>query len=167
MGLATGAILAAGALSAGTSIIGGNKQASSLKRQGEFNAQVYEQQANMILEQKKVQDYQFNRQAARARGSIVSHTAGAGLDLSGSPLAILADSETQMQYDKAIADYNLDIQKNYALSGAVNSRQTASEQAKLAKFTGYSNAFSTLLSTGSSYGMMNMKLPTAQRAGKF
>ncbi len=150
-----GALIAGGAVSAGAQIAGGRAQAKSATRMGEFNAQVYEQQAEMIKEKKKIQEYQFNRQAAFARGSIVSKTAGKGLLLSGSPLAILIDNETQMQFDKAVEDYNLDVETNFARSGAIYQRANAAEQARLAKFTGYSNAFSTLLNTGSQIGMLN------------
>ena len=140
-----GTLAVAGAAS---SIIGGNASAKSAKRMGEFDAQVYEQQASMIQEQRKLQQYQFNRGAARMRGKAISRTAGAGFMLSGSPLAMLIDNESQMLLDQAVGDYNSRVQENFAMSGAIRSRFGASEQAKLAKFTGYTNAFSTALNTG-------------------
>ena len=76
-----GAMIAGGALTATTQIAAGRAQAKSYQRQGEFNAQVYEQQAGMIQEQKKLEEYQYNRRAAKLRGSIISRTAGAGLPL--------------------------------------------------------------------------------------
>lgn len=156
-GFTTGALLAATAVSAGASIIGGQKQAKSAAFQGEWNAQVYEQQASMIQEKKKLTDYQFNRQAAKARGSIVSRTAGNGFNLGGSPLAILIDNESQMLLDQAVGNYNLDVERNFALSGANFSRATGSQQASLAKFTGYTNAFSTVLNSTYEYGKLNQK----------
>lgn len=150
------AMLTAGAASATMSVMGGNTQANGIKKQAEYNAEIYEQQGQMVLEKKKIQDYQFNRQAAQVRGSIVAKTAGKGLNLSGSPLAILIDNETQMQYDKAIQDYNTDIEYNYAKSGATNMREQGVQQSRLAKMTGYTNAFSTILNTGATYGMLNI-----------
>lgn len=146
-----GLAIAGGVTSAVMQAKAGQAQAKSVVRQGEFNAQIYEQQAEMIKEKKKIQDYQFNRQAALVRGAIVSRTAGKGLLLSGSPLAILIDNESQMQFDKAIEDYNLDVESNFAKSGAIQQRATGAEQAKLAKSTGYSNAFSTLMNTGTNF----------------
>ena len=151
-----GAMIAGGALTATTQIAAGRAQAKSYQRQGEFNAQVYEQQAGMIQEQKKLEEYQYNRRAAKLRGSIISRTAGAGVLLSGSPLALLIDSETQLQYDKAIGQYNLDVQSRFAQSAAANARYAGQEQARLAKFTGYSKALSTILNTGTNIGMMNL-----------
>ena len=158
-------LLAGGAFSATTQVMSGQAQAKGIKKQAEYDAQVYEQQAEMIKEKKKISEYQFNRQAAAVRGSIISKTAGKGFNLGGSPLAILIDNETQMQFDKAIGDYNLDIERNYALSGATNIRQQGATQSRLAKATGYSNAFSTLLNTGTTIGMMNLGNPLAKIPG--
>lgn len=163
LGTTSALLLAGGAISAGSQIAGAGMQAKSIQRQAEYNAQIYDQQASMIQEKKKIQDYQFNRQAAQARGAIVARTAGKGFQMGGSPLAILIDNETQMQYDKAIADYNLDIERNYALSGATNTREQGRINARLTRFQGYSNAFSTLLNTGTTYAMMNIK---PAKAGK-
>ena len=150
------ALLAGGAAMATTQVMGANQQAKAMTRQAEYNAQIYEQQAGMIQEKKKIQDYQFLRQANAARGSIVAKTAGKGFNMGGSPLAILIDNETQMQFDKAIGDYNLDVERNYALSGATNTREQGVINSRAARYTGYSNAFSTILNTGTTYGMMNM-----------
>ena len=162
VGTTAALLIAGGAFSATTQVMGANQQAKGIQRQAEYNAQIYEQQAAMVLEKKKIQDYQFNREAARARGSIISKTAGKGFNLGGSPLAILIDNETQMQFDKAIGDYNLDIERNYALSGATNTRQQGVYNARAARFSGYSNAFSTLLNTGASVAMLNLGNPLAK-----
>lgn len=147
------ATLVMGALQANQQQKAGQLQAASLAKQGEYNAQVYEQQAGLILEKKKVEEYQYNRAGAKLRGAIASKTAGRGLMMGGSPLAIAIDSESQLQYDKAITDYNSTIERNFAVSGANYSRWNAREQGALATSTGNSNAFSTLLNTGSNYGM--------------
>lgn len=159
---ATIAMAGAGIFQATSQVMAGNAEAKNIQRQSEYNAQIYDQQGQMVLEKKKIQDYQFNREAARARGTIISRTAGKGFNLGGSPLAILIDNETQMQFDKAIGDYNLNIESNYAMSGATNTRETGRAQARLAKFTGYSNAFSTMLNTGAQVGMMNLSNPLAK-----
>src|SRR3990167_282872 len=142
-----GAIIAGGAYSAYSQAKGGQQQAKSIERQAAFNAEVYEQQASMIQEKKKIQDTQYLRAASRMRGSITASAAGKGFLMSGSPLAILIDSESQLQFDKAIDDYNLDVERNFALSGATATRFAGQEQARLSRATGYSNAFSTLLNT--------------------
>jgi|GEM_PF-2387701 len=162
IGTAGALLIAGGAFSATTQIMGANQQAKSIQKQAEYNAQVYEQQATMVMEKKKIQDYQFHRQAAAVRGSIIAKTAGKGLMLSGSPLAILIDNETQMQFDKAIGDYNLDIERNQAMSSATSIRETGATEARAAKAAGYSNAFSTILNTGSTMAMMNLGNPLAK-----
>lgn len=154
-GIPAALLIGGGIGSAASSVMAGNQQAKSIKAQGEYTAQVYEQQATMVKEQQKVANYQFNRNAARARGAIVAATGGKGFNLSGSPLAIMVDNETQMQFDNAIENYNFDIESGYARSAAGYSRQTAANQAAFARASGYSNAFSTLLNTGVGAYQMN------------
>ncbi len=137
-----------GAFTAMNQAKAGKQQAQAVQRQGEYNAQVYEQQAQMVLEQKKINEHQYLRNRKRAAGSIAAGAAGKGFNFSGSPLSIAADVETQLGFDKAIEDYNLDIQKNRAMSGATYQRETGRQQAALSRATGYSNAFSTILNTG-------------------
>ncbi len=163
IGTTAALLLAGGAASATMSAMSGNAQAKNIQRQAEYNASIYDQQGQMIQEKKKIQDYQFNRDSARARGAIVNRAAGKGLMLGGSPLAILIDNETQMQFDKAVQDYNTQIEYNYAKSGAVNTREQGAQQARAARFNGYSNAFSTMLNTGLQVGMMNMSNPLATK----
>lgn len=155
-------MLAGGAMSASSSIMGANAQSKAIKKQTEYNAQVYEQQAEMVKRQKQIQDYQFLRSSNAVRGAITSRTAGKGLMLSGSPLAILADTESQMLFDKAIEDYNLDVQANYADSAAKYQRTSGAINSRLAKYSGYSNAFSTMLGTASNIGLMNMNYRSAK-----
>lgn len=157
IGTTAALLMAGGAFSATSSVMGANSQAKNIQKQAAYNAEIYGQQAEMIKNKKKLQDYQFNREAARARGSIIASTAGKGLLLSGSPAAILADTESQMQFDKAIMDYNLDVEANYATSGASYMRATGKAQSRLARFSGYSNAFSTILNTGATMGMLSLK----------
>lgn len=154
MGLPAIAVVAAGAISTGMQLKAGREQARAIKQQGEYNAQVYEQQAGMIQEQKKLQEYQSIRARARMRGAGVARTAGAGFEFGGSPLALAIDNETQMLLDQAVGDYNYDVQTNYARSAATASRANAFQQAKLARSTSYSNAFSTALMTAGTYGRL-------------
>lgn len=157
LGSTAALMVGAGAYSATSSMQGGKLQASAIKNKASYDATIYDQQAEMVLNQKKLQDYQYNQNAAKARGTIISRTAGKGLGLGGSPLAILADTESNMLFDKAIADYNLDINKNLATSTAEMTRQTGATNARLAAYTGNANAFSTILNTGASLGQLNLK----------
>lgn len=148
VGTTTALLMAGGAFSAATSIAGSNNQAKAIEQQGEYNALVYEQQAQVIDQQREVSAYQHTRLRGRYRGSIVAGAGGRGLKLSGSPLAVLADTESELLFDQAIDDYNLQINKNYALSGAASYRADAANRARSTRFSGYANAFSTLLGVG-------------------
>lgn len=162
---AAAAIVGLGAASATMQAIGGNQQANAYKQKAAFDASVYEQQASMITEQKKLSDYQYNRAAAKMRGSVVAHTAGAGFTMSGSPLAIMIDNETQMLLDHAVENYNYDVQRYFALSQAGAARMEGAQKASLARTTGYANAFTTLLNTGASAYSVYGKAPSSPGTG--
>src|SRR3990167_2932216 len=143
-----GAVLASGAYSSYSQAKAGKQQAGAISKQAEYNAQIYELQGSMIQEKKKIQDVQYARQIARMRSSVISRTAGKGFIFSGTPLAVMADTESQMLFDQAIADYNLDAERNFAFSAAANTRYAGANDAKLARTKGNTNAFSTVLNTG-------------------
>ena len=159
MGLATAAIIGLGVTQAGMQIASGISASKQAKYEGEYNASIYEQQAGMIEEQKKLEAYQYNRGIARVKGTTVARTAKSGLLMGGSPLSIMIDTETQMLLDKSVGEYNLEVQKRYVQSGARYYRYAGKEASNAALWGGYTNAFSTLLSTGFSAGMMNMPGP--------
>jgi hypothetical protein len=144
-----GALKASGEAKAGKQA--GNAQADAILRQSEYNAQIYDQQAQMVLEQKKIKDQQFLRQRKRTEGSIIAGAAGRGFMFSGTPLAVLADTEAQMGFDQAIEQYNLDVNRNYLLSSANMTRYQGQQQSSLvrseAKSKGNAQAFSTILNT--------------------
>ena len=145
--MAMAAVVGLGAISAISSIQSGKAEAKSLKRQGEYNASVYEQQAEMVAQQAKMQEYQDNRNAAKIRGAAVARTGKSGFNMGGSPLAVMVDNETQMELDKQIGQYNYGVQRANLLTTASFTRYEYNQKAKLAKFTGYSNAFKTIMGT--------------------
>lgn len=165
--MAMAAVIGLGAISAISSIQQGKAEAKSLKRQGDLNAQVYEQQAEMISQQAKLQEYQDNRQAAKIRGATVARTGKNGFEMGGSPLAIMVDNEVQMQLDKEIGQYNYGVQRSFALTQASYTRYEYNQQARLAKAKGYSNAFKTLMGTAASMagGSGSMKGASAGSGG--
>ena len=154
-GLSTSLLLASGGISAASSIMGGEMSAKAAEQQAEYNAKLYGQQANMVTEKKKVHDYQYGRMFGQAMGANVAATAGKGLTMSGSPMAIMADTQSQILFDQAVGDYNLDMERHIALANADQERRKGQQEARAARFEGYSNAFSTILNTGANISLKN------------
>ena len=154
-GLTTSLLLASGGISAASSIMGGEMSAKAAEQQAEYNAKLYGQQANMVTEKKKVHDYQYGRMFGQAMGANVAATAGKGLTMSGSPMAIMADTQSQILFDQAIGDYNLDVERNVALQNAEQARRVGEQEARQARIGGYTNAFTTMLSTGADVSFRN------------
>ena len=170
MGLETALIagtIGLGAMTALTQAQAGRQQAKAITQQGDYNAQVYEQQAAAISAKQKIQNYQMNRQRARTMSTYVAKTAGKGLTMSGSPLAVMADAESQMLFDQAINNYNLNMEKHFAMTSAAATRQQGAFDASATRTQGNMGAFSTLLNGVSQIGLMRMgaKAPSTPSGG--
>lgn len=148
------AILGLGAFQATSQYQAGQQQAKAISQQAEYNAQVYDQQAETIKNKQKLQERSDLRNAARYRGAAVASAASRGLLLSGSPLSMLIDSETELQLDSAVAQYNLNLDRHFAKTQAQSTRTQGRYDSQTASRMGTMGAFSTLLSTGISYGQI-------------
>jgi len=125
MGAMTAAMVGMGAISAGMQMAGGMQEqreaesnASAIQSQAAYNAGVYRQQAGMVEQAKQMKAAQDARKIRFAEGRTIAMTASKGLMFSGSPAAILVDTITQMEMDKAISSYNYDVEKTYLESQA-------------------------------------------------
>lgn len=156
----SGALMAMSTAQAGMSIIGGYQQ----KKEAEYNASVLRRQAGMIGEKQKLEAMRDDRAIRQAAGTTVARTAASGIEFSGSPMTIMIDTIQQMELDKEINQYNLQMQKGYVYG------QAAQEKARgrRAVMAGYSGAFSALLSGGKQYlkrkpVFQQTKQPTSRR----
>jgi hypothetical protein len=130
MGAMTAAIVGIGALGAATSVMGGmsqqkeaNRNASAIQNEAAYNAGVYRQQAGMVEQQKQLKAQQDARNIRFVEGKTTAMVAAKGLEMSGSPMAILADTLTQMEMDKAISGYNYDMEK-YSLESQAQATES-------------------------------------------
>jgi len=157
MGLALAALgLAQGVMS----ITKGMAESTEAK----YNAKIKEQQAQMIGVSQELEAAQYNRQIGRAASTSIARTGKSGLAMSGSPMAVLLDTQTQMEMDKAIGQYNLEAEKRFALSEA----SMYKSKAKTAMMQGVTQGFTQILTTGLDYGMRSgwFTKPTANIVGK-
>lgn len=130
MGAMTPAIMALGAFKGATQIIGGIQQnkearmnASAIQSEAAYNAGIYRQQAGMVEQQKQLKMQQDARKIRFIEGQHTAVTAAKGIEMSGSAMAVLIDTMTQMEMDKAINAYNYDVQKYTLESQAVSTER--------------------------------------------
>ena len=133
------------------------KSAGKASTEAKYNAKIKEEQARMVEAQKGLEAYQYDRAMGRAGGTLRANVGRAGITMSGSPMAVWLDMETQMELDKAVGQYNLEYQKRFNISQAEGYYRQASN----IKFQGYANAFSSLLTAGANYGISKMRYPGA------
>jgi hypothetical protein len=125
------------------------EQGKISKAQANYNAAMLEGKAKWIDLQKETEAAQYDRFRGRFIGKSVAAVAGAGLMMSGSPMAVLLDSVTQINIDKAVGQANLEQQKRFTLASADMERVNGKNAMRQA----YTNAFSTALNSGSNYAL--------------
>lgn len=163
MGLMTATIFAMGAFQGVNQIATGMQQQKMISAEAEANAAIADinaarlaQQAGFVDQKKEIQAARDDRAIKMAMGATVAATASKGLRLSGSPIAIMMDTQIQLEMDKAIGQYNLDIEKTGILTEsrltsarAKSIRRMGSARAGAARTAGVAGGLSTLLKSAS------------------
>jgi len=147
------------ALGLGTAmaVVGQIKQGQQQAATSKYNQAVYNQQASAIEQSRQLEADKAERAKRQVAGKTWATTAAQGRTPTGSALEVFLDNMQQMELDQATNDYNLQIQKNQALSGASMSGM----EAQTAKTIAYTGAGATLLQgAGMMYSMKKPKLPT-------
>ena len=142
-------------------------QGYAQKEEANFNATLMEGKANLIGVQQDVEYGQYQRLKGQYMAKSMANIAGSGIKPTGSAMAVMLDAQTQINIDQAIGQFNFEQEKAYTRAGADATRR----QGRQAVYSGYSNAFSTMLSGASNYAMYNKKTSFdlsagAKKAGK-
>jgi len=143
--MSAGIMLAFSAVQAVQSVGQGYAQ----KAESKYNAAVLEGQAGMVDIQKGIEYEQYERLKRQTRGKAKAIMAKSGIEPTGSPMAVLLDTEAQINKDQIIGQLNLDRQKR----GILSQKESVLRQGKYAQRAGYMNAFSTMLKGVSNYAM--------------
>jgi hypothetical protein len=176
MGAMTALTIGMGAISAGTKIITGHREKKEAERnaqmvynQSVYNAGIFRQQASMVEDQKNLKAQQDARKIRFMAGKHVAMTAAKGLEYSGSPIAVLVDTLTQLEMDKAINTYNYEVEQ-YGLESKARETELRGytlaesyrEGGKTALLKGYMGGLSTMAATAVYAGK---RWYTAKQAG--
>ena len=148
----SGALLAMQAVKGITSIGQGFAQSAEDK----YNAQISQNQANAIGIQGQITQGQLTRQGGQMMAKSNAVAGAAGLEPTGSVAAVELSNQTQIETDKAIAEYNTSMGINSATDRAKQLKQQAANDT----FSGFTNAFSDMLTGASNYAMYKNKINT-------
>lgn len=124
-------------------------QGYAQQAENKLNATLLEGKAGMIDVQKGIENTQYERLKGQTQATSMNRLAGSGLMPSGSPMAVMIDTQTQIGIDQAIGQFNLENEKRYTKAEADAQRRAG----KRAVSAGYTNAFSTMLQGASNYMM--------------
>jgi tetrahydromethanopterin S-methyltransferase subunit H len=142
---------AAAGVSAVTSIAAA-RQASAIGSYNQSiqnrNAQIAEQEAERLEQQKEFDIARFDQQFARLQGQTRTNVLFSGAELSGSGLRILRQNAEQAEIEKDILDYNSKVKQSQKLEEANFARMQgtlAKRQAGLQALSYYGKAGTSLL----------------------
>jgi hypothetical protein len=138
-------MLALGAVQAVSSY----QQGEAAKAEADYNATLIEGKAGLIDVQKDIEKGQYQRLKGQVAGKSMAAMAASGVMASGSPMAVMLDTQKQIELDQAIGQFNLEQQKRYTMAEAENVRR----QGRQARTAGRMGAFTSLLSAGANYAM--------------
>jgi hypothetical protein len=136
--------VAASAVSAIASI----QQGQAANREAKINAALLEGKAGLIDVQKGIQYAQDTRGMGQAMSQTTANIAASGIQMKGSPMAVLLDQQTQMGIDRAIGQFNLEQSKRYTMAEANAERR----RGKLAQSAGYTGALVSALGGAEKFG---------------
>jgi len=146
----SGALLAMSAVQGINSIGGGYAQSAETK----YNASLYGLQADALKVQGDITQGQYTRQAGQMMSKSMAVAGAAGIEPTGSAAAVMVDAQTQIETDAAIARYNNTMSINQANQKATMLKQQAAQDVS----SGYSGAFSEMLSGAEKYAKYKFKL---------
>ena len=138
-------------ITAGTSVLAA-AQAGAVGKYNQAiqnrNAQIAEQEAERIEQQKEFDLARFDQQFAQLQGKTKTAVLTSGVQLSGSGLRILRYNAEQAEIEKDILDYNSKVAESKKLEEANFARMSgdlARQQAIAAQFGYYAQAGTSLL----------------------
>lgn len=112
-----------------------------------YNASLLEGKAGLIDVQKGIEKRQYERLKRRTLSKSMANLAASGLRPTGSPMAVMMDTLTQINLDQAIGQFNFEQQKRYTQAEA----DTFKRKGKMAVRAGYGNALSSLMQGAATY----------------
>jgi len=129
----------------------GNQAAAKAAQQtAEYNAQVAENEAEILRRAKVDEERTLRRNARRLIAQQRVATAASGVQMSGSPLQALADAYFQTEQDALRIQYAGDIQETAKVAEAGLRRAEGSAQSSALK----TQAYTTLLGSAAQSGIM-------------
>jgi Tfp pilus assembly PilM family ATPase len=138
---------------AGVQAVASIGQGYAAKAEAGYNAAVLESQAKLIDTKKEIEYGQYERLKGQAWNKSIANVAAAGIYPTGSAMAVMIDTQTQIIKDQATGQFNLEQNKQFTLSSASAERR----KGKMAVETGYTNAFIAGLSGLAQYKLYNAK----------
>jgi hypothetical protein len=135
-------------------------QGRAMKEEAKLNAAIYEGQAIAIDIQKGIEKEQYQRLKGQVMGKSMATMAAQGIMPSGSAMAVLLDTQKQIEIDQAIGQFNLEQSKRFTMAQS----DAYKRKAKYVSQDARSTALSQLMGGAFNYGLYSGKIDLTQGA---
>lgn len=135
------------------SAVGQIQQGKAAKKEADYNAMITESQIGLIDTKAGIERVQYERLKAQTMSTGFARMGKAGIGPSGSPMAVMLDTITQINMDQAVGQYNYKAEKVYKQEEA-NAQRRAGKQAVANSYMG---ALTTMAQGAYNY---STRLPT-------
>jgi hypothetical protein len=155
------ALAAVTLIGGGISAYGQYKEGQAIKEQSEFNAKLAEEEALLATQKGVLNEFRQRKHLQIAIGEQTAQFAKAGVQFTGSPLDVMADSIANAELEIAIDQFNIRSEARLKRSEAERGRFAGREATKLANI----KALKTLLTMGTTVAGLKIGGKT-QKIGK-
>ena len=150
-------LMAVATIGAGVSAYGSYREGQDAKEASQYNANVAREQAGMIEQSGAMDASRQRKQVSRLIGTQKAGYAGAGVELSGSPLDAMIYTAAEGEMDAQIIEYNAKVKARGMMSQADYDEKLGDMYAR----SGTMKAAGTLLSSAASIGSMYNPSPAS------
>ena len=138
----------AGLAAGGISAYGQYQSGQQAEQAYNYNAQIARQEADLIKKGADLDEFRSRKQLRQVVGSQVAGYAASGVEFTGSPLDVIADTIANAELEIAISKFNAEM----GARGKISEAGQMKRQGKQARTASQIQAASTLLATAGDYG---------------
>ena len=120
-------------IGAGMAAYGSYQEGEARQQQSEYNAQVYEQEAQIAATNKRLSADRSERAKRQLAGKAMANVGASGLAYDGSFVDVMRDSLTQIEIDEEIDADNFSTEIKRGFSSAANSRERGKDYSSAGK----------------------------------
>jgi len=160
-------LLTMGVVGAGISAYGAYSEGQDAAEASRYNAEISRQEATLAEASGALDASRQRKQVSRLIGTQKAGYAGAGVELTGSPLDVMINTANEGELDAQIIEYNAKVRSMGAMSQANYDEKLAGIYERSGVFKAGSTLLTSASNIGTNYFGVGYKKPTKKQEGGY